>query len=246
MTNEWDQVAEDYSQLIGKEGDFFRQVLITPEILDVVGGLTAGSTVLDLGCGDGYVARLLSQKSLKLIGVDYSERLIELAKQKQSPGEFIVADITKPLLLNDRFDLIISVLALMDVSDLKAAYSNAINILRPNGILLVFITHPAFNRPSGRWAKTWLDKLLRRSPFIRIDKYGDEIKQRFKIMTCRYPITNWHRSLTEYIQIPIDMGLELMQFKELKPKISDVVGFNQPSFLANVPKDVMLKFIKRG
>lgn len=53
-----------------------------------------GDQVLDLGCGNGRFYELVCQpgKNIKYFGVDNSERLIDMAKQKYPSGQFIVND----------------------------------------------------------------------------------------------------------------------------------------------------------
>jgi len=52
-------------------------------------------TVLDLGCGPGNVSSFLlnSNPSLKITGIDLSEKMIELAKQNVPKADFIIDDI---------------------------------------------------------------------------------------------------------------------------------------------------------
>ena len=43
----------------------------------------AGKIVLDLGCGEGYCSRMLRQRGAQVVGLDVSERMIELARQAE-------------------------------------------------------------------------------------------------------------------------------------------------------------------
>lgn len=54
---------------------------------------------LDLGCGDGIVSKLLSEKlpDKWIVGYDNDETAIELAKEHAPLANFAVKDITKPL-----------------------------------------------------------------------------------------------------------------------------------------------------
>lgn len=54
-------------------------------ILDM---LDAQSTedILDFGCGDGVLTRVLAARAQKVTGIDASARLIEQAKQEKSPN----------------------------------------------------------------------------------------------------------------------------------------------------------------
>ena len=64
----------------GEEGDFARQHLLNPAIFRLAGPL-AGKTVLDAGCGQGYLARLLAKLVAEL--VDYA---------KKNPGKLNYAE----------------------------------------------------------------------------------------------------------------------------------------------------------
>ncbi|HXG85358.1 MAG TPA: class I SAM-dependent methyltransferase [Pyrinomonadaceae bacterium] len=69
------------------------------------------SDILDLGCGRGYVAKTLLEKTSKILGVDYNRASIEHAKKSLSGtgAEFICEDIFDYLSENPerRFDIIV-------------------------------------------------------------------------------------------------------------------------------------------
>jgi 2-polyprenyl-3-methyl-5-hydroxy-6-metoxy-1,4-benzoquinol methylase len=51
----WNQAAEDFASLFGA-GEFYHTHIIIPCLLDLLGDLR-GKTILDLGCGEGHLAR---------------------------------------------------------------------------------------------------------------------------------------------------------------------------------------------
>ena len=61
-------------------------------------GELAGKSLLDLGCGEGFYPRKFRQKgATRVVGVDLSQKMIELAKQEEAREplgiEYIVADM---------------------------------------------------------------------------------------------------------------------------------------------------------
>ncbi len=70
-----------------------------------------GDSILELGCGDGYLARLLVQYGLRYHGVDISPKMVAMGRQRLQdsglPGDFTVADVGN-MPLTEPFDAIVS------------------------------------------------------------------------------------------------------------------------------------------
>lgn len=100
--------------------------------------------VLDLGCGEGWLVRLLSAQGIECVGVDGCPKLIEAAEDAGA-GEFLLCSyselITEPALAGVGFDLIVANFALLaeDVAPLLKALST---VLAKGGNLLIQTTHP--------------------------------------------------------------------------------------------------------
>ena len=90
----WKEVGKWYDQLVLDEGHYYHDEVIFPNLLKWL-KFKKGQSLLDLGCGQGVLARKLPQ-SLDYLGLDLAKPLIDKAK-KYSPHSFLVRDITKPL-----------------------------------------------------------------------------------------------------------------------------------------------------
>jgi ubiquinone/menaquinone biosynthesis C-methylase UbiE len=60
-----------------------------PESKRFISTLTNGSTVLDLGCGNGRNSIYLAKEGMKVIGIDFSRGLINIAKNKMEWKEVV-------------------------------------------------------------------------------------------------------------------------------------------------------------
>jgi ubiquinone/menaquinone biosynthesis C-methylase UbiE len=123
--------------------------------LQVVGSVT-GLRVLDLGCGNGYLARKLAKQSAKVTGVDSSVRLIELARARENKNPlgitYHATDAANLEMLEDEsFDITISNMAMMNIARADVAIRGASRVLRPEGRLVMSLSHSCFETGNSAW-----------------------------------------------------------------------------------------------
>lgn len=66
-------------------------------------------TVLDIGCGNGRLYQLFSEKQVNYIGLDQSDQLIAIAKERFPEQRFLVSNMTKIPLQNEFADVIYAI-----------------------------------------------------------------------------------------------------------------------------------------
>lgn len=115
-------------------------------LLGMAGGVS-GLQVLDAGCGEGHVARQFASRGARVVGVDISPRLLELARSFEAEDpceiEFIQADLAKGLPSHRGvFDLATANMVLDDCEDLAAVFATLADALRPSGRLLLSLNNP--------------------------------------------------------------------------------------------------------
>jgi len=126
----YDQIAQDFSDTRNK---------IWPEFEYFKGYLANGQDILDLGCGNARLLELLKDYQINYLGIDYSKKLIEEAKQDWPNINFMVGDILD-LNLKEKYDLVFLVATLHHIPSQKLREKVLINVksvLKPNGKLLM-------------------------------------------------------------------------------------------------------------
>ena len=104
-------------------------------------GVTAGSRILDAGCGTGTLALRLAGAGYEVAGVDLSPSMIERARGKDTARrvDWREGDITA-LELDTRFDAIVTVADVLnhlpDLDRWEAAFRSFHRHLRPGGLLV--------------------------------------------------------------------------------------------------------------
>jgi ubiquinone/menaquinone biosynthesis C-methylase UbiE len=121
------------------------QALEGPAVRAALGDVR-GRTALDLGCGTGRHAVWLAEAGSKVTAVDFSERMLAMARQKPGAAavEFLTHDLHQPLpFAAGSFDLVVSGLVLEHLRDLSLFFGEARRVLRPGGRAVVSAMHPA-------------------------------------------------------------------------------------------------------
>jgi len=207
---------------VGDEGSDYHRNVIIPAVLRLLVP-RAGDKILDFCCGQGVLIRhLLTAGAARVVGVDASANLIELAQRRygteQAQGQvsFLVADAMKPLPgLRDSFDCALCVMAIQDLSDPAAAFRSMAQALRTGGRAVIVMMHPCFRIPrQSSWG--WDD--ARKMQYRRVDRYAHDLD----IPIATHPGRNQavstlfhHRPLSTYLNALGSAGLAVVGCEEL-------------------------------
>ncbi len=133
MTRDWD--AATYDQVAGPQTRWGSVVLDRLP-------LTGDERVLDAGCGTGRVTELLAARLPRghVVALDGSGAMIASARERLAPFgdriEYVMADLGRPLPLDEPVDAILSTATFHWVLDHDALFANLAAILRPGGLLV--------------------------------------------------------------------------------------------------------------
>lgn len=196
----------------GLEGVPSTLAIATRALLAALGDAT-GLRLLDLGCGEGHVARRVQATAGgAVVGVDICGELLRLARER-SPGIALVQDDAQALgaFAPDSFDLVYSNLALMDMPDLPAVYRAVHRVLVPGGRFVFTLVHPCFAPPGG-YA---LEDDQGRFAAYAIRRYTEEGFWRSEGRgTIRSLVGAHHRTLSTYVNGLIAAGFTLRALDE--------------------------------
>jgi ubiquinone/menaquinone biosynthesis C-methylase UbiE len=123
-----------------------------------------GRRTLDLGCGEGRVARDLEKRGHRVVGVDASPTLLRSAHSAHPAGRYVVGDARALPFPERSFDLAVAYNSLMDIEDMPLAVAETGRVLDPGGRFSVCVTHPVAE--AGRFAGREPN-----APFVIKDSY---------------------------------------------------------------------------
>lgn len=97
-------------------------------------------TVIDLGCGTGSQCHILSKHGFKVVGVDKTEKMIQIAQNKKIDNTtFICNDITQNTDMDDSYDCAILTFVLHpnNQQEIKNIINEAKRIVKRQGIIII-------------------------------------------------------------------------------------------------------------
>jgi ubiquinone/menaquinone biosynthesis C-methylase UbiE len=158
---------KSYDKTVGATGHYYHQSLILPKALELLNLRKANLSLLDLGCGQGVLARHLPEK-VDYLGIDASTSLVRAAR-KYSKHKFMTADVSKPLDLEKKdFTHATLILALQNIKDPLPVLTNAANHLKQGAKLLIVLNHPCFRIPRQ---SSWGIDEGKKLQYRRVDRY---------------------------------------------------------------------------
>ncbi|WP_406636307.1 class I SAM-dependent methyltransferase [Amycolatopsis sp. WGS_07] len=219
---QWDTASTRESmEATAERGDFAKQHLVNPVLLRLLGDVR-GRRVLDAGCGNGYFSRILAARGAEVTGVEPATSLISFAREKSGDDiSYLQADLTQLPKL-EPFDAVVCSMVLMAIPDWKPAMRACVEALRPGGLFVFAIVHPAFEELFGTWRE-----------------YGE---YRRKEYLAEYEIvggdaSDFHRPLSAYLNEAAALGCRVREVVEpgLDPEVAEANGIESyvrmPNFL---------------
>jgi len=101
-----------------------------------------GRQTLEVGCGEGRVARDLAARGHRVVGLDASPTLLRHATAAHPGGRYVRADAAALPFGDAEFDLVVAYNSLMDVEDMPGSVREAGRVLERGGHLGFCVTHP--------------------------------------------------------------------------------------------------------
>ena len=209
----------------GVDPEYTEQII--PLILERVDG---SSRVLDVGTGEGQIARHLASGGSRVTGVDpVAAQIIEARRRNESvpdgvrPPDYLRAGASALPVADGSFDAAVACLVVEHIDHIDEAIAEVARVLRPDGRFVFLLNHPLLQTPNSGW----IDDQLIDPPeqYWRIGPYLPEaatIEEVQKGVFIRFI----HRPLSRYINALATAGLALDHMDEPAPP---------PGFLARSP-----------
>jgi 2-polyprenyl-3-methyl-5-hydroxy-6-metoxy-1,4-benzoquinol methylase len=151
----WQRNASPWTTAVRENQIESRKLVTNAAIVDAVSSRSPRS-VLDLGCGEGWLVRTLSERGIRAIGVDAIPSLIEHAA-RAGGGEFRVASYED--IAADKLDLTVDVVvanfSLIGKESVEGVLKSVPALLKDGGTLIIQTLHPLVAVGALPYADGW-------------------------------------------------------------------------------------------
>lgn len=230
MTIEADLNAKTYNKYSSLQKSYSRIILNKVHF-------SGGESVLDVGCGDGVITSVLLKRvpNGKVIGVDPSQQMIELAKkinQKTSRLDFLCTS-AEHLKFKEKFDIIFSFSCFHWIKDKLIALKNISKHLKSKKdfYILTYLYSDSFVEP--------IRDVLKSKYYINLGINTEELEQFTSIGEYKKIGIKADLNLTEYFLIP-----KIVKFAGLENYANHFKGFHPVSKM--IPKQKIDHFFNKA
>ncbi len=186
-----------------------------PSFLSLFPDVT-GSRVLDLGCGGGQLAHHLAERgAAEVIGVDLSERMLDVARAECSHPRltFQRASMEEAAFPSGGFDLVVSSFAFHYVQDYQGLVRRIAGWLSPGGVLVFSNEHPVYLSRAA--ADGWVRDEAGTPQHWALDRYGEEGLREERWIADG--VQKYHRMVSTLLNGLVEAGLAIERVLEPMP-----------------------------
>ena len=245
----WDAVATWWVTRYTARGDINREWVIDPVLFRFLGAVK-GLRILDAGCGNGYLSRLLTRRGAKVEGVELSPKMLEGARAEEAKRplgiRYHLGDLANLSRFRDRtFDVAVSNVVLQDVRRYREATREIHRVLKPRGRFLFSMTHPAFESPvPGTWVREPKDtERIEERRFLAVDRYFDRVAT-FWSPPGLPPAISFHRPLRDFFAALTDAGFLIRRYEEPFPSKKALEKYRFFADLTRIPLFIVVEAVK--
>ncbi|MDY7102785.1 MAG: class I SAM-dependent methyltransferase, partial [Actinomycetota bacterium] len=216
----------------------------TEQILPLAARSLAGARrVLDVGAGEGQVARLaaaLGDPEL-VVGVDPTRAQMEEAQRRGGGPSYLRAGAAALPFADGAFDTVVACLVFEHVTEVDEALAEVGRVLEPGGRFLFFLNHPLLQTPNSGWIDDQIleppEQYWRIGPYLIEDHTLEEVEKDVII-----PFV--HRPLHRYVNALIAAGLVVTRMEEPAPPAGFLARAEEYAAASTIPRLLFLETTK--
>jgi len=200
--------------------------------------LAGAARVLDVGCGEGQVARLaVAGGAATVVGVDPTWAQIAVAAERGGGARYARSGAGALPFRSASFDAVVACLVFEHIRDVDDAIAEVARVLVPGGRFLFFLNHPLLQTPSSGWIDDQIldppEQYWRIGPYLIEDETIEQVERGVFIPYI-------HRTLSRYVNAMAANGLLVHRMEEPAPPPGFLARAEEYAEAATIPRLLFL------
>jgi SAM-dependent methyltransferase len=195
-------------------------------------------TILDIGCGDGQISRLLAASGSRVVGVDPTWNQISVAAQRGGGAAFVRSGAGSLPFADGSFDAAVACLVFEHIDDLDDAIGEVARVVRRDGRFNLFLNHPLLQTPGSFLIDDHMvdppEQYWRIGPYLPEQAFVEQVELGVFIRFI-------HRPLSRYLNALADHGLVLEHMDEPVPPPGFLARAYEYTEAADIPRLLHLR-----
>jgi ubiquinone/menaquinone biosynthesis C-methylase UbiE len=201
--------------------------------------LAGAREVLDVGCGEGQIARLAKVGGAsRVVGIDPTRAQVVEAAQRGGGATYALSGAAALPFSDASFDAVVACLVFEHINDVDDAIAEVARVLRPGGRFLFFLNHPLLQTPSSGWIDDQIldppEQYWRIGPYLTESETIEEVEKGVFIPFI-------HRPLSRYVNALSEAGLTLTRMEEPAPPAGFLARAIEYQEAATIPRLLLLR-----
>ena len=199
--------------------------------------LAGARRVLDVGTGEGQVARLArSGGAGVVVGIDPTWAQLATARERGGGPAYARAGAAGLPFPDGSFDAVVACLVFEHIEDPDRAISEVGRVLVPGGRFLFFLNHPLLQTPGSGWIDDHIleEQYWRIGPYLTEDTSLEEVEKDVFIPFI-------HRPLARYVNAMAAAGLLVTRMEEPAPPPGFLALADEYAAAATIPRLLFMR-----
>ncbi|MCI1930667.1 MAG: methyltransferase domain-containing protein [Clostridia bacterium] len=150
IADTWDKISPEFDDMHNTE-----DLKLWKQNLKMLLGDNKEMSILDIGTGTGFLAIMLSEMGYKSTGVDISEKMLKIAKEKSEKMKlgckFLLFDGKELPFKESSFNAIVNCRLLWTLTEPENTFKDWYSVLKTNGKVLSFMRLAEDNDSNKNW-----------------------------------------------------------------------------------------------
>jgi SAM-dependent methyltransferase len=197
--------------------------------------LRGASRVVDVGTGEGQVARLAVKLGAEVTGVDPTRAQLAVAAERGGGPRYVRAAAESLPFADASFDAAVACLVFEHVPDHELPIAEIARVLEPGGRFVFLLNHPLLQAPNSGWVidHDLDEQYWRVGSYLPVDITMEELAPGVVL-----PFV--HRPLSQYVNAMANVGLFITRMEEPRPPEGFLAKAKEYRDAADIPRLLLL------